>query len=90
MSASPGQSSMASGVRQGEGVSGILALMNQPAVRPLMGVGVVFLREGRVFLAQRQGSLNPPRDRLTTRGGLDEQKSRWGMEMPRVWQWVRQ
>ncbi|MSQ07548.1 MAG: NUDIX domain-containing protein [Dehalococcoidia bacterium] len=30
--------------------------MNQPAVRPLVGVGVVFLRQGRVFLALRQGS----------------------------------
>lgn len=30
--------------------------MNQPAARPLVGVGVVFLRQGRVFLAKRQGS----------------------------------
>ncbi|MBM3942741.1 MAG: NUDIX domain-containing protein [SAR202 cluster bacterium] len=30
--------------------------MEQRAVRPLVGVGVVFLREGKVFLARRQGS----------------------------------
>jgi 8-oxo-dGTP diphosphatase len=29
---------------------------NPPAARPLVGVGVVFLRQGRVFLAKRQGS----------------------------------
>ncbi|HLF04999.1 MAG TPA: NUDIX domain-containing protein [Dehalococcoidia bacterium] len=30
--------------------------MSQGGVRPLVGVGVVFLREGRVFLAKRQGA----------------------------------
>lgn len=36
--------------------SGILGAMSQGGGRPLVGVGVVFLREGRVFLAKRQGA----------------------------------
>ncbi|PKB83070.1 MAG: DNA mismatch repair protein MutT [SAR202 cluster bacterium Io17-Chloro-G9] len=30
--------------------------MTQNAARPLVGVGVVFVRDGRVFLAKRQGA----------------------------------
>lgn len=35
---------------------GILGPMMEDAARPQVGVGVVFVREGRVFLAKRQGS----------------------------------
>ena len=34
----------------------ILAAVNTEQNRPLVGVGVVFIRDGRVFLAQRRGS----------------------------------
>ncbi len=34
----------------------ILPSMSQETQRPLVGVGVVFLMEGKVFLAKRQGS----------------------------------
>lgn len=35
---------------------GILPCMGLEEPRPLVGVGVVFVRQGRVFLAKRQGS----------------------------------
>ena len=37
-------------------VNGILGLVTDNAQRPQVGVGVVFLRDGKVFLAKREGS----------------------------------
>jgi ADP-ribose pyrophosphatase YjhB (NUDIX family) len=39
-----------------EGGGAILTDMEQGMLRPLVGVGVVFVRRGKVFLAKRQGS----------------------------------
>ena len=48
--------SVSRGSQEGRGKGDILGGMSDEQGRPLVGVGVVFVRGGRIFLARRQGS----------------------------------